>query len=481
MRYIILTLVGLISLISINFLTTSCIDDSMTNSSSALLTFSRDTVNFDTVFTDVGTPTARLIVCNRNKKGINISSIRFRNPDTRFSLNVDGVSGRDFSDIEIRGKDSVFVFIECYIPATEGASPGLVEDYLEFVTNGVTQTVRVEAYGQNVTRLRNLRVKSDMRLTSDRPYVIFDSLVVERGATLTVDPGAQLLFHDGASLTVEGCLQAVGEQGRMIDMRGDRLDNVLPDVGYDIMAGQWKGIRIAAGSFDNRMEYVNMRSTVSGLSVDSCADLSRTKLTLFNSWLHNSQGNVLSSKYAKVNAYGCCFSEAADAVVSLTGGEHEFLQCTIANNYLFSAIRGALLSLWHVFPDESGENMQPAMKANFENSIIYGLADDLNTGDLNKGDLTGSDVFFRFVSLKSEGKDDDNFIDCLWDTDPMFYTDRPIYYFNYRLRDDSPVKSSGNTTFVTPMVLHDMDGVDRLRDGRPSLGAYQYVPAPSEK
>lgn len=462
-----MTLVGLISLIM-----ASCIEDGMTTSPQDVLTFSRDTVDFDTVFTDLGTPTARLIVSNKAKKGVNISSIRFRNPDTRFRLNVDGVSGSEFHDVEIRGRDSIYVFIECFIPETQGASPGLVADELEFVTNGVTQQVRVEAYGQNVTRLRNVRVESDMRLTAERPYVIFDSLTVEKGVTLTIEPGTQMLFHDGASLVVEGRLDARGTAERKIDMRGDRLDNVLPDVGYDILAGQWRGVRIDAGSFDNRMEYVDMRSTVSGLRIDSCADLSRHKLTLLNSWLHNSQGTVLSSKYARVDAYGCCFSEAAESVVSLTGGEHEFLQCTIANNYLFSAIRGPLLWLGHVLPEHADENALPLMKASFSNSIIYGLADDIN-----EGDLTGSEVFFRYVSLKAEGSDDDNFIHCLWDTDPMFLTIRPEYYFNYRLADDSPVKSAGDASLVTPLVVRDMDGVDRLRDGAPSLGAYQWLPA----
>lgn len=471
MRYFLLTLIGLFGLIAV-----SCISDSMTTSSTDVLTFSRDTVNFDTVFTDVGTPTARLIVANRAKKGINISSIKFKRPDTEFRLNVDGVSGSEFHDVEIRGNDSIFLFIECYIPETQGDNPGLIADELEFVTNGVTQQVRVEAYGQNVTRLENLRVANSMRLTAERPYVIFDSLYVEPTATLTIDPGAKVLFHDGASIVVEGKLIAVGEPGKKIDLRGDRLDNVLPDVGYDILAGQWKGIRIAANSFDNRLEYVDMRSTQQGLVVDSCADLSRQKLTIRNSWLHNSQGNVLSSKYAKVDAYGVCFSEAADHVVSLTGGDHRFVQCTIANNYLFSAIWGSLLGLYHCLPSQEEENSQPLMKASFENSIIYGLADDLN-----EGDLAGSEVFMRYVSMKAEGSDDDNFINCLWDTDPMFYTDRPIYYFNYRLQNDSPVKSAGNPAFVTDITLIDMDGVNRLKDGNPSLGAYQFVPSPEEK
>lgn len=470
MRYFLLTLAGLISLIMACTGMVSCIDDAMTTSSSDVLSFSRDTVDFDTVFTDLGTPTARLIVFNRASKGLEISSIKFKDPDTRFRFNVDGVSGVEFHDVEIRGRDSIYVFIECFIPETQGASPGLVADDLEFVTNGVTQTVRVEAYGQNVTRLRNVRLTADTRLTADRPYVVFDSLTVCKGVTLTVDPGAQLLFHDGASLVVEGRLEAVGRPGKMIDMRGDRLDNVLPDVKYDILPGQWKGVRIAAGSHGNRIEYVDMRSTLAGLTVDSCADLQQTRLTLLNSWLHNSSGNVLTSRYSKVNAYGCCFSEAGGSVVSLAGGDHEFLQCTIANNHLYS-ISGPLLELLHVLPEDIDENSAPLMRARFSNSIIYGLRADLNTGD-----LTGSDVVFRYVSLGSKVEDDDNFINCLWETDPLFRTVRQDYLFDYRLQEDSPVRSAGDPALVTPEVMYDMDGVDRLGHGAPSLGAFQYAP-----
>lgn len=466
MRLFILTIISAIGLMMV-----SCISDAVSTSSGDILTFSRDTVNFDTVFTDLGTPTARLVVRNKAKKAINISSIRFRRADTEFTLNVDGVSGKEFRNVEIMAQDSIYIFIECYIPQSQGDAVGLVSDNLEFVTNGVTQDVRVEAYGQNVTRLRGRKITSDMRLTSDRPYVVFDSLVVERGAVLRIEPGTQVLFHDGARLTVRGRIEAVGAPGKMIALRGDRLDNVLPDVKYDIMAGQWYGITIDRESFGNRLEYVDMRSTEIGLRVDSCADFSQSKLYLRNSWLHNSQGCVLESKYARVDAVGVCFSEAADAVVKLRGGEHNFLQCTIANNYLFSAIRGNLLTLEHCLPsDMLSGNTMPLMKASFRNTIIYGLA-----GDISPGDLTGSDVVLEYVSLKSAGSDDANFISCFWDTDPIFYTNRPIYYFNYRLQPDSPVIHSGNVSFVTAEAERDMDGVSRTATGAPSLGAYQFV------
>ncbi len=445
-----------------------CISDDFTTSPGVRLKFSVDTVRFDTVFTDVGTPTARLKVFNPEKKSINISSIRFRNPESAFSMNVDGVSGYDFSNVEIRGGDSIFVFIECFIPENNDPRPFLIDDDLIFSVNGNEQSVRVEAYGQNVVRLRNAVVESDMTLTAERPYVVFDSLTVKPGAKLKIDPGAMILFHDKASLVVEGTLEAIGEPGKMINMRGDRLDDVLPDVGYEVLAGQWKGIRFDAGSFDNRMEYVDMQSTVHGVLIDSTANTDRQKLTLVNSWLHNSQGSVLSSKHAKVDAYGCVFSEAADAVVSLTGGRHLFSQCTLSNYYLFSVISNPILSLYHVLPADMTENpANPLMSASFNNCIIYGLAADINVGD-----LSGSDVYIRYTLLKSEGNDDANFLNCLWNEDPKFLTVRADYYFNYHVEDDSPAIGAGDPSLVAPATMTDMDGLYRLSDGRPTLGAY---------
>lgn len=449
-------------------LVTACISDGFTTSSSDILTFSTDTVSFDTVFTDLGTPTARLKVYNKAKKAINISSIRFASDESNFTMNVDGQSGTTFHDIEIRGGDSIFVFIECFIPEQEKNEPQLVEDKIRFVTNGVTQDVTIEAWGQNVTRLKGVTVTDEMVLTADIPYVVFDSLTVAPDARLRIEPGANVLFHDGAGLTVRGTLEAVGEPGKMINLRGDRLDNVLPDVSYDILAGQWVGVRISEESYGNRMEYVDMRSTKIGLVVDSCADLSRQKLLLVNSWLHNSQANTLEVNYAWVDAYGCVFSEAAGAAVYLAGGKHEFVQCTLSNYYLYTVPSLPLLYLEHCMPESLVDNPYvPLMEAYFRNCIFYGMP-----ADINEGDLTGSNVYLQYCSLKSPGEDDANFQYCLWDTDPLFLTVRSDYYFNYHVEEDSPVIGAGDPSYVTKICEYDMDGVYRLSGGFPTLGAY---------
>lgn len=465
MRLLLLTFIALFGLIA-----TSCISDDFTDSPSALLSFSTDTVSFDTIFTDLGTPTKRLIVKNPNKKGVKISSIKFRDPSTRFQLNVDGMSGSVFTDVEIRGNDSIYVFIECYLPEESGNEPALTSDKLDFVTNGNTQSVEVEAWGQNVKRLRGLRCESDITLTPEIPYVVFDSLSVEAGATLKIEPGVKLLFHDKARLVVHGKILAAGAPGKLIEMRGDRLDNVLPDVGYDILAGQWDGVTIAPESFGNRLEYVDMRSTRTGLRIDSCGNITDQKLLIVNSWLHNSQSTVLDSRYARVDAYGVCFSDAAEAVVRLTGGSHNFSQCTIANYYLFRISSEPMLSLYHCLPDHAAENNQPLMRASFDNGIIYGITSAINTPSLD-----GANVFIRNTLLKPDGKDDANFIACLWNSDPLFLTVREDYYFNYHVKEGSPAIGAGNPSYVDNLTLYDIDGIDRLAEGYPTLGAYAYT------
>lgn len=446
----------------------SCISDDITTSSSATLSFSTDTVSFGPIFTDLNTPTARLQVFNRNNKGVMISSIGFHDPDTPFRLNVDGVSGQYFSDVEIRANDSIYIFMECFIDADESTELRRIADKLEFLTNGVAQNVEVEAWAWNVTRLKGLEINSDLTLTAERPYVIFDTLRVNPGATLNVEPGAWLLFHDKGALEIKGTISAIGDPENFIRMSGDRLDDILPDVPYDQLAGQWGGLNICAESFGNRLEYVNMRSSVSGLMVDSCGDLSKNKLTLVNSWLHNSQGNVLNSKYAWVDAYGCCFSEAAGSVVKLTGGRHNFVQCTIANSYLFSALYQPNLYLEHCLPGEAGDNENPLMTASFENGIVWGEIGD----PLFPGDLIGSDVFMRYMLFKANGSDDENFIECIWNEDPLYFTVRDDYYFDYALQPDSPALGRGNPSYLNDECLFDMLGVYRLANGLPALGAY---------
>ncbi len=448
---------------------TSCIEDDFTTSSSDTLEFSVDTLAFDTVLTEEGTATRRFTVYNRHKKMLNISSITLDgNTGGRFYVNVDGVSGSSFSNVEIRGEDSILVFVEATLDPTGNDLPIEIEDKMRFITNGVEQQVVITAWGQDATRLHAPTIDTDTHLSGIKPYVIYDTMRVAEGVTLTLDAGTTLMFHDKAAMVVDGTLLTMGQQGNEINLRGDRLDNVVGGTDYDIMSGQWGGIIFTAASTGNEMRYTYMRGSSSGITVDSTGIDSR-KLYLFNSVLHNSSSSVLTSHHAWVEAEGCEFSDAPNAVVSLTGGYARFAQCTFANYYLFDVVRGSILTLAYLLPDESDGNT-PLMDAHFDNCIIYG-----NASEISPGDLTGSSVLVRNCLFGSQGSDDNNFLNCVWEGDPLFFTVREKYLFDYRLKNESDAIGTGDPSLCPAEAATDRYGVNRYVHGNIDIGAYTWV------
>ena len=101
----------------------ACIDDdSFSVSPSNLLTFSEDTIRFDTLFSTVPTATRTFWVYNKSGDGIRCSSVRLeRGNQVGFRVNVDGISlgqanGYQSSEIEVRNNDSIRVFVELTTP-----------------------------------------------------------------------------------------------------------------------------------------------------------------------------------------------------------------------------------------------------------------------------------------------------------------------------------------------------------------------------
>jgi len=448
----------------------SCIEDGFTGSSADQPEFSVDTLHMGVIFTEEVSTTHRFTVYNRANKGLSISKISLSGPNASlFRLNVDGFSGREFADVEIRANDSIFVMVETTLPANERMVPVEVDASLDFLTNGLTRSVTLSALGRDVTRLKAVTLTADTRLTADKPYQIFDSLVVSPGVTLTVDPAAELYFHDGASMVVRGTLKARGETDREITLSGDRTGNVVTDISFDIMSRQWQGVFFTATSRDNELSHACVRNTWQGVTVNgSDAADGEVSLLMVNTRLRNAGYRVLESYHADIRAYGCEFAEAADGPVLLHGGTATLNQCTLANYYLFSAISGPLLTLSHVDAKTDDESGRPYLQADITNTILYGLGTDLSHGD-----LSGTSVMLRNCLLKSEGTDDDNFTSCQWGADPLFLTVRDDYYFDYRVAADSPAIGAADPALVAPE-----SAVDRLGTPRginPTLGAYQYV------
>ena len=452
-----------------------CIEDGFTSSPSDQPAFSVDTLAIGDVFTGELTPTRRFVVHNRHSKALSISDISLAGDDAPyFHLNVDGISGKTFSNVEIRPNDSIFVFVEARLPETGALRTDFGAD-LNFSTNSRVSTVRITASGINAVRLNAREFTAGTRLEQEKPYIVYDSLVVAPGVTLSLAPGTRLCFHDKASLIVRGTLVSEGTPDRQVIMAGDRTGNVVGDISFDIMSRQWNGVYFAETSKGNRLANTVIRNTADGVTLigDTLADYSQQpQLYLLNCRLQNSGGLVLSAYHSAVTAHGSEFSDASQGLVYLQGGSHDFAQCTFSNNYLFTAVGGPAIQFAHISADpktglDDGSGL-PYIAAEFSNSIVYGLGTDISHGD-----LSGTSVFFRSCLLKSKGSDDDNFIACIWDKDPLFRTVRLDYFFDYRLKEGSPAIGAANSELVPADCATDGYGIPR--GSAPDLGAYVYT------
>jgi hypothetical protein len=81
-------------------------------------------------------------------------------------------------------------------------------------------------------------------------------------------------------------------------------------------------------------------------------------------------------------------------------------------------------------------------------------------------------VYLRNCLLKSNGDDDSNFIACLWGEDPLYYTVRNDYIFDYRLKEGSPAIGAANAQLTLSAAARDAYGLPRGTN--PDLGAYVY-------
>ena len=453
----------------------SCIEDGFSTSPSDQISFSIDTLDMGEVYTGELAATHRFVVYNRNNKGLNISRISLSGENAGlFRLNVDGFAGTVFSDVEIRAKDSIFVYVDVSLPENGTVESRRVLANIDFTVNGIGSSMPLAVTGRDITRLKGHVVTSDETFEAGRPYRLIDSLVVASGATLTLAPGARLLFHDGARMNVRGTLRSEGSPDSPVVLTGDRTGEVIPGVSFDIMSRQWSGIIFHESSASNSMEFTEVSNTSYGVSAygesTSRPSFDNPQLRLVNCRLRNSGDVVLRAVNTSVDAFGCEFAEASSDLVILAGGSYRFDHCTASNNYLFSAISGAA---WHLIPNDASadEQIMPTA-ATITNTITHGYGGDVVPADLTKD---FPDVRFQNCMFKAKGTDDGNFISCIWDADPLFYTVRDDYHFDYRVQPDSPAIGAADPTLSTALSPVDFYGIPRASD----LGAYTYT-APEE-
>ena len=502
--------------ISVLILWSSCRKDFNFEPSTGNLEFSKDTVYLDTVFTNIGSSTYNLKVYNRSDTDISIPNLRLsQGQASNYRLNVDGMAGKEFENIELLAKDSMYIFIETtfdiqsvvaaneqflYTDAIEFDSGSnlqkvelvtLVKDAVFIYPNrdaqGIIETLTFDVDGDGMDDETSLQGRfledSELTFTNEKPYVIYGYAAVDQGKILTVNPGARVHFHansgllitNNASLKVNGLLSNDAEAlENEVIFEGDRLEPL-----YENIPGQWGTIWLFSGSIDNQINHATIKNATIGILAENNQNAPIDKLTITNSQIYNSSNFGILGRATSITAENLVINKAGQSSFAGTyGGKYNFTHCTIANYWTNSFRQFPALFLNNFIIDESNTTFtNDLVEANFNNCIIYGNDNpefmlDEDDDALFNFKFTNCLLRFQNTSNVPTGPNYDFENTALYENivlnqDPSF---KDASNNEMMICEDSPVINLGSSVFAS-QVPNDILGSSRLAS--PDLGAYQ--------
>ena len=451
MKYLIISFFGFL-------LFTSCeLDEEMfTSDPSARLSFSTDTISFDTIFTTRGSITKRLHVYNQNDNAIRINEISLLSLTSFYTLTVNGREGSFFEDLEILGNDSMLVLVKISIDPTNQDLPFLVKDAISFKSNSNTNDIHLVSYGQDAQFLKNEVIACNVVFTANRPYVFSDTVLVDTLCSLTIEKGAKLFFDNNAILFIKGSLIVEGDSMNRVNFQQSRLD-------FDNTPGQWKGIYFLEGSVNNKIDYASIRNAEIGLRLGTPDSDTIPDVILSNSIIENMSIAGILAFSSDLLAINTLIDNCADYTVgNFIGGNYTYQHCTFAN-FSFDFFRdepSVVFSDNLVLTDNS--LLTADLDVRLENTIIWGSLDEQITisssGEANFSLFTQNNIV-RTNDPLFDGAGNQN-------TDPLFVDPRQ---YNYQLDTLSPAKDAG----VDLGIEKDLIGAPR--DPLPDIGAYERI------
>lgn len=439
-------------------------DERITTDPSARLSFSDDTVVFDTVFTSAGSTTRRLRVYNPNKNALRISEIKLTGGNTSpYQININGKPANNLNDIELAAGDSLFIFIKVTINPDDRALPFLVSDEISFLSNTNLQKIQLRAYGQNArfidTQVLHGNVSWDNRL----PYVIYNSVNVAPDAILNIGQGSRIYFHKGARLIVDGTLNVQGEVNNAVTFAGDRLESIYSDE-----AGQWIGVHLTASSKDNLIRYAVLKNAIEGIRIDSPSVTKQPKLIISNSIIKNMQISGLSMYNSDIRGFNNLMYNCGSYLLYGTGGgRYDFSQNTLAGISYFFSRQNPAVFFSALRPPEN--KASAALSVNLSNNIIWGNLDKELL--IEQGGNPNFNIQLKTNLIKTKDPAF-NINGNILNIDPLF---AGVYGQNFHLSAGSPALAKGSDLhgddYFKVFLQTDFNGNERIFPS--ALGCYE--------
>ncbi len=506
-----------LALLAAMLLWSSCRNDFDSTPSSGNLSFSKDTIYLDTIFNNIGSSTYSLKVYNRSNNDINIPTVRLgQGENSNYRLNVDGLPGKTFENIQVLAKDSIFIFIETTVDIagqTDNTQfiytdqilfdSGANQQKVELVTliqdavflfpadlgNGVFETLNLGTQ-EEPNEISGFFLDDDeLNFTNEKPYVIYGYAAVPPGKTLTVQPGARVHFHESSGILVAntGSIKANGAPSNDAELmeneiifEGDRLEPSFANV-----PGQWGTIWLTGGSTNNEFSYTTIKNGIVGILMDS-NDGDRT-LTLNNVQIYNSSNVGLLARTGNVYGENVVITNSGQSSLSCTlGGTYTFNHSTFANYWTNSFRSFPTVVLSNSLQVSDTEiAVSDLIQANFNNCIIYGSEQreiallDEESVEFNfrftNSLIRFQDPFGDFEEIPNyDFTNNTLYSNCIFNEDPVFQ-DATLNNLNIE-SETSGAEGIGSPEFGN-LVPFDLNGVMR-NSNAPDAGAYESVVFP---
>ncbi|QOD62229.1 hypothetical protein H9I45_07250 [Polaribacter haliotis] len=500
MRYF-LTFLICVVLISIS----SCRKDFSTIPSFGSLEFSKDTVFLDTIFTNIGSSTYNLKVFNRGNSAITIPRIQLeKGTSSNYRLNVDGIPGKDFNNIDILAKDSIFVLIETTVNVAVETNPlytdrilfdngnnqqdvdlvTLVED-ANFIFPGKEPiSMKIDSLtldGSPTTIKGRFLEDTELTFTKTKPTVIYGYAAVPANKTLTIEAGARVHFHDNSGLIVDNkaTLKVNGTLAEKVIIEGDRLENSFSNI-----PGQWGAIWMRAGSTNNEISHAQIKNGIIGILIDSIGNTSTPTLKLQNTEIYNHSNFGILARETNIEAHNIVIGSAGQASLAATvGGTYNFAHSTFANywNRGLRQLPAVLVNNFFTYEDNAGQEITETrnlIAANFTNCIFDGnnnvefLLDKVDGGGMFNYSIKNCMIKFNDTSNSFDGivevdfANNTNYSNFILNGNPNF---RDTQKEDYIIGEKSDAINKAITTPFSTDIL----GVNRTTN--PDIGAYQHI------
>ncbi len=446
---------NIVALIGLLLAFVACENDYSFTGESDSISFMADTLTFDTVFTSEATSTERIVMYNRSDRDMTVESIRLvGGTDSPFNVSINGENSTQVTDVRMLADDSLFIFVNVDIPSTDEAEPFRVLDAIEVQSGGHTWSIVLEAYGQNVTRIAAGKL-GDLAWQAGRPYLLSGEVVVDSSATLVVEPRTRVYMSEGSQLSIYGTAIFCGTREEPIVMKGSRLESF-----YDDISGQWEGVAFQSSSQGNRMENVEIAGARYAVTVDSAS-----QLVMENCRLRDASRGAVLAYGAEVELVNSLLYNCGGPLVAAYGGSTSIVHCTLSNYYSWATRSSSTVSV------VAGSDYPELLEFDLVNCIVMGnLTDEIDVEEDVDSIVT---VRYSLVRLGTSKQKSLAYLfeNTYFETD-AYFADRRNY--DYHLTEKSAARDSALIDF-SQLVPLDFDGVSRLDDGLPDIGAFEFV------